>query len=251
MNRIKISPLASMPTVVEKAQPQSFQQKKNLKFTRDDCNVFVPMHYEPNYAYPLVVWLHGDCQQQNEMVKYLPLISTRNYVGLAVGSSHRVEFGEDSWPQTSEQIDRAEGQIASAISTVRSSYNIHPERVFLVGVGSGGTMAYRVAFSNPERFGGVCSINGSFPEGLTPLRHLNLSRRLPIISLHGRESEQMDESQLCRDLKLLHIAGFNLVVRQYPCGDRLPDQMFADLNRWLMELVTGTPCELPDDASKE
>ena len=96
MNRIKISPLASMPLVVEQSETTTCSQKPNLKFNRDDCNLFVPMHYEPNYSYPLIVWLHGDGRDQNEMLKYMPSVSTRNYVALAVGSGQQAEFGEDS-----------------------------------------------------------------------------------------------------------------------------------------------------------
>ena len=45
--------------------------------------LFVPMHYEPNYAYPLLVWLHGPGDDERQLQRVMPLISLRNY--MAVG----------------------------------------------------------------------------------------------------------------------------------------------------------------------
>src|SRR5580698_11026646 len=48
------------------------------------CGVFVPENYEPNYAYPLVVWLHDAGRSERDIVDVLPHISMRNYLGLAL-----------------------------------------------------------------------------------------------------------------------------------------------------------------------
>ena len=45
------------------------------------CGVFVPENYEPNYAYPLVVWLHDAGRSERDIVDVLPHISMRNYFG--------------------------------------------------------------------------------------------------------------------------------------------------------------------------
>lgn len=45
--------------------------------------LFSPMHYEPGYAYPLLIWLHGPAQDERQIMKLMPLISMRNYVAIA------------------------------------------------------------------------------------------------------------------------------------------------------------------------
>jgi phospholipase/carboxylesterase len=38
-------------------------------------------------------------------------------------------------------------------------------------------------------------------------------------------------------LRLLHVAGCTVALRQYPGGDNLTSNMLSDLDRWVMELV--------------
>src|SRR5688572_27524759 len=53
------------------------------------CAWFTPMHYEPNYAYPLLVWLHGDHGDQQQLKRIMPLVSMRNYVAVAPRAPER------------------------------------------------------------------------------------------------------------------------------------------------------------------
>src|SRR5690242_365104 len=45
---------------------------------------FVPQRYEPNYAYPLLVLLHARAGDEQQMVRSMPALSWRNYVGLSL-----------------------------------------------------------------------------------------------------------------------------------------------------------------------
>jgi phospholipase/carboxylesterase len=113
--------------------------------------------------------------------------------------------------------------------------------VFLAGAGSGGTTALRLALMHADRFAGAASLGGLFPSGQTPLARLAEARNLPIFMAHGREDSTLDGDELCEQLRLFHAAGMNVTLRQYP-GDSTPaPQMLADMNRWLMEIVTGMP----------
>src|SRR5690242_20499595 len=46
--------------------------------------LFVPQRYEPNYAYPLLILLHGRGGDEQQMVRSMPALSWRNYVGLGL-----------------------------------------------------------------------------------------------------------------------------------------------------------------------
>jgi phospholipase/carboxylesterase len=200
---------------------------------------FAPMHYEPGYAYPLVVWLHGSLGNEQQLRRVMPLVSMRNYVAVAPRGTNgdRVRRGAFSWQQSESDVEEAEDRVFECISSAERRFNIHPQRVFLAGLGCGGTMALRVAWNHPERFAGVATIGGPPPVDNRPLRNVNLLRQLSCFVATSRKSLTYPELDVCRDLRLLHSAGCTVALRQYPCGDELTTQMLADLDRWMMELV--------------
>jgi phospholipase/carboxylesterase len=200
---------------------------------------FTPIHYEPNYAYPLLVWLHGHASNEHELRQVMPQISMRNYVAVApqgpwVSVRNR---GQHGWRQASDMIEDAEARVADSIAAAKRRFNIHPGRIFLAGYGSGGTMAVRVAWNDPGRFAGVASLNGPLPTRRSPLRRVNELRQLPCLLAMARHSEAYPSARVCEDLRLLHAAGCTVALRQYPGTDGLAKWMLADLDRWMMEFV--------------
>ncbi len=205
----------------------------------DAVSYFAPEGYEANYSYPLLVWLHNAGGDERQLARVLPLVSTRNYVGLGVRGPAAAERRGYAWPQTAEGIDAANHQLADAIAKARERFNIHSGRIFLAGYQSGGTMAYRLALRNPERFAGAASFGGPFPEGHMPLARLAQIRKFPLLLAHCRDSQSYPTDRVCQELSLFHAAAMSVTLRQYPCDDEMTTQMLSDLDRWLMEQVTG------------
>jgi len=108
------------------------------------------------------------------------------------------------------------------------------------GFDRGGTMALRLALSQPDAFAGVLSIGGAFPTTLRPLGQLHAVRRLKIFLATGRDSQQYPEAEVCRNLHLFHSAGMSVCLRQYPCGDDLTTNMLSDMDRWIMEQLNAS-----------
>ena len=264
MNRIKISPLAYSDS---SESPSGSQLSTAIKHDFDNTtqhqeqatSVFVPMHYEKNYRYPLVVWLHSDaedrqgadsetvppataCGSSSEIHKLMPLVSMRNYVAIAPNVQLPSDSSNDrklAWPQTSQSIDLTHTAVIKSIETAMTRFNINSDRIFLGGCGSGGTMAFRIAMERPELFAGAMSVNGPMPELLSPLANWEACRNLPVFWTQGRGSTGFDSATLCRQLKLLHVAGFALTLRQYPSNSSLFEKLLQDMNRWIMEVVTS------------
>jgi phospholipase/carboxylesterase len=199
------------------------------------------MHYEPGYAYPLVVWLHASPGNEQELRQVMPLVSMRNYVAVAPRgpSVARCQVNAYGWRQTGDDIERAEECIAHCVDLAERRFSIHADRIFLVGHGSGGTMALRVAWNNPSCYGGVATLGGPLPSELCPLRQVKRMRQLPCLVSMARKSRLYPDDRVCHDLRLLHSAGCTVALRQYPGDDELTTNMLSDLDRWLMELVCG------------
>ncbi|MEM9409760.1 MAG: PHB depolymerase family esterase [Planctomycetota bacterium] len=251
MNRIKISPLAtrpfdesdcpsiSIPGLATDSKPL-FELDGQTAPDLSDCCFFVPLHYEKNYSYPLVVWLHNNGEDAEQIQRIMPQLSLQNYVAIApqaaVGNRHCGYY----WEQDQNSIDFAADSVLAAIDNARCRTQIASNRIFIAGCGAAGTMAYRVALTHPDLFAGVASINGPLPEGDAPLGRWSSSRNIEVFWSHFRKSKEFEQNQLCRQLKLLHVAGFSVTLRQYPGNGDNPAPAFPDLNRWIMQMIDST-----------
>ena len=245
MNRIDICLGKGANNVpADPAHGQIFEAKNSLSLPRRRTKfaTFSPLHYEPKYAYPLIVWLHGSGESEAQLRRVMPAISLRNYASIAPRGDACSDDGLQrgfSWEQTPSQIEQAEQSVLDCIAAARLRFNVATQRIFLVGFDAGGTMALRVAMSNPEDFAGVASLGGGFPDGHTPLFRVGAARELPVFLAHGRQGISYGEEQVCKDLRLLHAAGISVTLRQYPCSDELTSRMLSDLDVWLMDIVNG------------
>lgn len=237
-NRMKLSSSPIHSTITSRPQ---VRQATPLTHAESAHSIFVPIHYERNYAYPLVVWLHSEGSGPHQLQQIMPLVSVRNYVavgpqGTVAGASGEAGYG---WLQTERDIKHAESRVLDSIDAVKRRFNIASNRVFVAGYSLGGTMAMRLGLRNPNVFAGAATIGGAFPRKHSPLNKLIQSRHLPIFVATGRDSDEYPIEQTCEDLRLLHAGGFSVTLRQYPCHNELTTHMLGDLNNWIMEHVTG------------
>jgi phospholipase/carboxylesterase len=238
MSRISLSALK------KPAVESAFQLESGLFCTAADDHsyaLFGPMHYEPGYAYPLMIWLHGPADDERQLRRIMPLISMRNYV--AVAPRGLCQLGEDGpigvgWPQSGDGFEQAEHRIFDALQKASEKFHVSPQKIFLAGFDEGGTMAYRIALSQPHRFAGVLSLGGRFPCGRNPFKNLAAARKLPVFLASGRDSAEFRAEEVCENLRLMHSAGMSITLRQYPCGHELTPQMLADVDRWIIEQIT-------------
>jgi phospholipase/carboxylesterase len=251
MNRIKISPLAAIDRKPESATATDPQDDTTLNrpLSPADCfeklafgsdeelSLFVPMHFEKNYAYPLIVWLHDNEHSVEQLQTIMPLVSMRNYLGVAPAAPALDRERNQMWLQDPRVIDEAHESVLQAIDHATMRFKVNPAKIFLAGAGQGGTMAFRLAFQRPDLFAGVMSLNGALPTERSLLGDWSRCRNMPVFWAHCRDSVDFDQDTLCEQLRLLHVAGFNVTLRQYPGFAMLSKKMLADGNAWVMESI--------------
>lgn len=212
--------------------------------------LLAPVHYEPNYAYPLLIWLHSAGDDQRQLRRVMPHVSLRNYVAVGPRGVVTEACGYSyCWTQELASPEAASRRMHESINVARAQYNVNPQRIFLAGMNDGGTMALRLALSEPELFAGVVSIGGAFPQNCAALSRLNSARDLPLLIMRGLDSADYPEAQMCDEIRLFHAARLQVHLRQYHCGDELIEPMLRDLDSWLMERVTGMPVLAESDAA--
>jgi phospholipase/carboxylesterase len=203
-----------------------------LPTTLGTGGTFVPTGYEPGYAYPLLVWLPDATRGRFDLGRTMSRVSLRNHVAVQ--------------PRRADDTDTdCEALVWRAIDNVRDRVSINPRRIFLIGQGSGGTEAFRIACRHATAFAGVISIGGSFPlrEGL--FGRLEEVRRLPMLLCCHREAPAEVVGPTDSTLRLFHAAGAMLAMRIYPGRNDLSKMILADVNRWLMDEICGTAASRP------
>jgi len=235
---------------------------------------FVPRQYEPNYAYPLLVLLHGRGGDEDQLIRAMPALSRQNYVGLGlrgpapvlkrerlIGHSWGPEFEvpeRSSFRQAPplaesdrfrramaepelDPITRLEDGVFASVRETRSLLHVHSERIFLVGCGEGAAAAYRLGLSFPDRFAGVVAINGWLPGDFRPLARYHACRDFPVLVVHGAWNARVPLSRARREVATLRAAGVRVAFQSYPCNHKLNPDMLADVDSWLMTRCTGQP----------
>src|SRR5690606_12038181 len=102
----------------------------------------------------------------------------------------------------SAAVSRCEDAIWRAIEDASERYSIHPDRVFLAGYGTGGTMARRVALRRPTAFAGCVSLGGRFPRGGGVLSNLQAARQLKNFWAVAMQNPQISDEEFEQDISL-------------------------------------------------
>lgn len=203
---------------------------------------FAPIGYEPRYPYPLIVFLHGNGGNEQQILRLAPRVSRRNFVSIGLrgpvctGLNRKGSLGY-SWGDASH-LPMLEEYLLGAIRQTRLHYHIHSERIILAGFAEGATLAYRMALQFPDKINGIIALNGHMPRENRPLLRLREARSLQVFIGHGIANSVVPSSLVRDDRNLLWSAGMDVETHSYPTNHRLHPDMLRDVNRWIIRRCT-------------
>jgi phospholipase/carboxylesterase len=183
--------------------------------------VYIPDHYEPNYPYPLLVWVVPDSAPRGILKPLMRRISERNSCGAVVRA-------------TSPGL--LEDRLTATVANLRRRYHIHSERVYLAGSGAQGTQALALGLSRPEWFGGMIAISPQLPLRPRLLSRFDAVRgKRVFLATSGVDRSQIDRLESLQ--RLLWSAG--LSVRACVCDSPEPDDrgLLREINRWMIQAI--------------
>lgn len=127
--------------------------------------VYQPSGYDPAKKYPMVVYLHGCQQKQEDVIRGTglnALAEVEKFLVVYPRQASRNNFqGCWNWFQRADQERGGEPeQIINVLDEVLSEYSVDRRRVFLTGLSAGGAMAAILANCYPQRFAGVAIHSG-------------------------------------------------------------------------------------------
>lgn len=184
--------------------------------------VFVPGHYEPNYAYPLIVWLTAPNAPRGGLRRLMRMISERNYFGVSV---------EVADPDLIEQ------QLVETFGRLRRRYRLHTERIYLLGFGDAGTQALATGLCQPAWFAGVAAISARWPE--TPrllARYDELRGKHVLLGIEETDGPPVISDALYMQ-HLLWSAGMHVTALASPAGTEQSRSLLREVDRWIMQAI--------------
>lgn len=204
---------------------------------------FLPTGYEPNYAYPLLVFFHGHGSCEEQVLRLAPRLSRRNYICISLRGLQTLGARPDgrpgySWGRDGQCESQVEDYVLGAIEQTRRNYHVHSERIYLAGVCEGAGLAYRLGLTFPEKFAGIISLNGMLPRRRGPLFRLPDVRQLRVMIGHGIANAVVPLSMAREDFRLLYSAGVDVNMHTYPATNKLHPDMLRDINRWVMKAIS-------------
>jgi phospholipase/carboxylesterase len=220
--------------------------------------LFVPEHYEPGYAYPLIVWLHSDASSEMELDNVMPGLSLRNYVAIAPRANVKSRGVQHKfrWGTSTTDCAVAEDLVWDCVQAAMDSLSIHPDRIFLAGFGGGATMAQWIGLKYARQVAGVVSLSGEFPKTKCVLSNWKQARDVNVLYGQRPGSTLCSDEELYRTIKTTHQSGLNYQFVRFDSNDRFSSEanelnttMLEVANRFLMGIVTGSEISLAPEIS--
>ncbi len=185
----------------------------------------VPLNYEPNRDYALVVCLHG-----------------AGFTGEAYLDRWKARLGEGyilacpTYPMGAWFTRRAEDLVLATTRAVQAQYRIDPNRIFLTGMSNGGIGAWLIGMHHAPLFAGLAPMASGIDDVLFPF--LENLRATPVYVIHGSQDQVMPvelSRKLAGELKNL---GYQFVYREHDRthamagGHFFPREELPDLVKW-------------------
>lgn len=159
-----------------------------------ECLALVPPEYDPYRRYPLLLALPDRKNPQNELNTWCGRYNPKLKVHTGQAMRHGyivvvVPWQEKDLQRTSNYSGYEHAVVLKALRAAMRTFSVDTDRVFLVGRGIGGNVAYDVGLSHPEHWAGVIGISGELD------RYMNIyaSNRhvpLPVYSVVGDQNSQ-------------------------------------------------------------
>jgi dienelactone hydrolase len=186
----------------------------------------VPMTYQPEKGYALVVCLHG-----------------AGFTGEAYLDRWQSRLGEEyilacpTYPAGAWFTRRAEEVVLALIRALERQYHLDPDRIFLTGMSNGGIGAWLIGMHHAPRFAGIAPMAAGLDDVLSPF--LANLRNTPVYMIHGAKDQVMPV-ELSRSIdQELSALGYPHVYREHDRehpmagGHFFPREELPDLVRWL------------------
>jgi predicted peptidase len=221
----------------------------NKKGERLPYRLYVPLGYDANRKYPLLLWLHGGDGRGSDNAKQLAggnEIGTHFWAGKVVQLNFPIFVllpqcpSGDNWsdPELNQPTKWLE-MTMSALADVQKEFSIDPDRLYLAGQSMGGLGVWSTLQAYPGKWAAAVILSAY--DNFTDVKTL---ARTPLWVFQGEADDSVPVSLVRDMMKQLNEAHANLRYTEYPKTDHeVWKKAFAepDLLPWLSSQKRGQP----------
>ncbi|MFV0444076.1 MAG: hypothetical protein ACK5Q5_10945 [Planctomycetaceae bacterium] len=124
--------------------------------------VVLPEHYAPTYAYPALIWLAEQGDDEFAIRRWLEEISARNFVGIGLRPELYAPASMSASGTTQVSSTAVRPGLARFLSLLRSIepwVRLHPDRRYVAGTGRAARTAVQWLLDRPQAFAGAIVIH--------------------------------------------------------------------------------------------
>lgn len=134
------------------------------------------------------------------------------------------------------ELERVAADLAAFIDEACEGYAVDRGRTALMGFSQGGSLAYRLALSEPQRWRGAAMLSTWLSSEAADSVHPD-AHQLPLLVQHGTNDPLVGIERGRESRDRLQAMGMNLDYREYPMQHELARQSLHDLSAWLTALL--------------
>lgn len=135
---------------------------------------------------------------------------------------------------------RAAQALVQQLVERETARGVPPERTVLMGFSQGCAMALMAGVRAPWRLAGLVGLSGYLPLATqTAAEASSANQGLPIFMAHGTNDGVVDVSRAQASQQVLQALGYPVSWHTYPMEHTLCAQEVADLNVWLLQVLTA------------
>lgn len=223
----------------------------------EDLSLLTHAVYSPKNSsgvdLPAIILLHGYGAHGLDLLPLAPHLCGGNALIICPQAPHTVSAPAGyqapsnnqmfTWEQRDEHGEKIEGDIDEMVSVLESfipaalqKYAAKQEKVALVGFSQGGSLAYRLAFSNQITTSAVAALSTWLPDDIDQIR--DLPTEFPILIQHGTEDPMVDIERGRESYNRLNNLGANVTMKEYSMQHEINQDSISDLSSFLTKSLT-------------
>ncbi len=214
------------------------------------CRVHLPENYDSRKSYPLIIGLHGNGGNSEDLVSLWKIFKKPDFIyaaGEGAYQKHSVPGSKVdmfSWSlQTRERklwkkIDSAtEEYIVEIAEELSRKYNT--DEIYLFGFSEGAAYTFITGIKHPDIFKGIICFGGYMPEigksySLLSKNDIKKGKGLKVFIAHGRSDNAVNYDKAAESGKMLEENGYNVTFQSFDGGHVVP----ADILQKAIKMMT-------------
>jgi phospholipase/carboxylesterase len=189
--------------------------------------LYVPEHYTPDRAWPLVMALHGGSGTGHQFLwSWLRDARSRGAILVAptsVGST---------WSLSGDDVDTP--NLRRMLAFIRENWSVDPARMLLTGMSDGGTFTYLSGMEEHSPFTHIAPVSAAFNPLLVAMTGGERTKDLPVFVIHGALDWMFPVSMAREAARTLEAFGAQVTYRELEdLRHTYPREMNAELLAWM------------------